>query len=177
MIDPEPSASRVQGGPYILEDGEGPGTLPTGAGRPRTWIKVGVAGLLLFFAIGYLVFNATKTSAVYYLTVDELRNMGPTAYTQQVRVSGPVAAGSIAKNGPDLSFNIDDSTGNLPVAYRGVVPDIFQEGISVVVEGKYSADGVFKATTLLAMCPSRFESLPPGTGYDPQKGVTTNGAS
>lgn len=145
--------------------------------RSNTWLKLGVAGALLFFAIGYLVFNATRSSAVYYLTVQELKDLGLAAYTQQVRVSGPVAAESIVKNGADLTFNIDDPTGSLPVVYRGVVPDIFQEGINVVVEGKYGTDGVFKATTLLAMCPSRFESLPPGTGYDAEKGLTNHGAS
>ncbi|MSQ15238.1 MAG: cytochrome c maturation protein CcmE [Dehalococcoidia bacterium] len=142
-----------------------------------TIIKLGAAGVLLAFAIGYLVFNATRSSAVYYLTVQELRDMGDKAHTQQVRVSGPVAAGSIAKNGADVSFSIDDTTGVMPVTYRGIVPDIFQESINVVVEGSYTTDGVFKANTLLAMCPSRFESLPPGTDPQQYEKLTSNGAS
>ncbi|GEM_PF-349170 len=145
--------------------------------KSPTWIKLGVAGALLAFAIGYLVFNATSSSAVYYLTVQELRDLGPKAHTQQVRVSGPVAAGTIVRNGADLSFNIDDTTGSLPVVYKGIVPDIFQEEIDVVVEGTYTPEGVFKANTLLAMCPSRFESLPPGTGSEDYKKLEANGAS
>jgi len=148
-----------------------------GPKQSPTWIKLGVAGVLLAFAIGYLVFNATSSSAVYYLTVQELRDLGPKAHTQQVRVSGPVAVGSIVRNATDLSFKIDDSTGTLPVVYKGVVPDIFQEDINVVVEGSYTPEGLFKANTLLAMCPSRFESLPPGTDSESYEKLEAHGAS
>lgn len=46
----------------------------------------------------------------------------------------------------------------LPVSYRGVVPDVFGPDVDVVVEGKLTTAGTFEATTLLAKCPSRYES-------------------
>ena len=47
-----------------------------------------------------------------------------------------------------------------PVHYQGPLPDTFQEGADVVVEGKYSAAGGFEATTLLTKCGSRYEAAP-----------------
>jgi cytochrome c-type biogenesis protein CcmE len=46
----------------------------------------------------------------------------------------------------------------LRVSYRGVVPDVFGPDIEVVVEGKLTPAGVFEASTLLAKCPSRYDS-------------------
>ena len=48
----------------------------------------------------------------------------------------------------------------MPVEYTGTLPDIFQPGITVVVEGRLAGDGVFHARTLLAKCPSRFSTQP-----------------
>ena len=145
-----------------------------GRGPSAAAIKLAVLGSVVLLAVGYLVFSATRTSAVYYLTVEELRGMGPAAYTQQVRVSGPVATSSIVREGERLSFSIADPSGDLTVVYRGVVPDIFQEGINVVVEGSYALDGTFAAHTLLAMCPSRFESVPQSAPQSAQQNGPIN---
>jgi cytochrome c-type biogenesis protein CcmE len=37
-----------------------------------------------------------------------------------------------------------------PVAYQGLLPDLFREGQGVVAEGALDAAGVFKADTVLA---------------------------
>ena len=63
-----------------------------------------------------------------------------------------------------VSFTISDSGKNinmLPVTYSGVVPDIFRPGVQVVVEGHYTGSGPFQAQTLLAKCPSKFQSATP----------------
>ena len=55
-----------------------------------------------------------------------------------------------------------DGTAELPVSYRGLVPDTFtdQQDIEVIVEGRLGRDGVFQATDVLAKCGSRYESVP-----------------
>ena len=47
--------------------------------------------------------------------------------------------------------------------YGGVVPDVFKPGIQVVVEG-HLTNGLFKASSLLAKCPSKFQSATPSAG-------------
>ncbi|MEA2641238.1 MAG: cytochrome c-type biosis protein CcmE [Chloroflexota bacterium] len=129
--------------------------------RPRVANpKILIAAAVIFAAVGFLVYTAVASTAVYYLTVSELQAKGPEVYGQSVRVAGNVVAGSIQRDPTsfDVRFMAADGSGQMPVAYRGVLPDIFGDGIEVVVEGKYRADGTFAASTLLAKCPSKFES-------------------
>jgi cytochrome c-type biogenesis protein CcmE len=132
---------------------------PTVRRPPR--VKFLVAGAVLVLAIGQLVATNLGSATVYYLTVGELRAQG-NAPGRVIRVSGDVAAGSIARDGATVRFTIVDPGGSLPVVYRGVVPDIFGDDIQVVVEGQPDASGVFQAGALLAKCPSRFEAGPGG---------------
>src|SRR5207247_11412965 len=49
-----------------------------------------------------------------------------------------------------VNFSVADGSGTLPVAYKGILPDLFREGQGVVAEGALDASGVFKADTVLA---------------------------
>ncbi|MBI2911516.1 MAG: cytochrome c maturation protein CcmE [Chloroflexi bacterium] len=120
--------------------------------------KLLVTGGVLIAAIGYLVMAATGSSAVYYVSVSELQQSDTTLSGRPVRLGGEVSPGSVRREGRDLQFSIVDGDATLPVRFGGIVPDIFQEGIIVVVEGRLDPDGTFAASNLLAKCPSRFES-------------------
>jgi cytochrome c-type biogenesis protein CcmE len=53
------------------------------------------------------------------------------------------------------------------VAYHGIIPDTFVDDAAVVVEGQLQDDGTFRAHTLLAKCPSKYEAaeVEGATGY------------
>ena len=131
---------------------------PTVAGSNKR-LQLVVVALVLISAVGYLVYSGLQTN-VYYQTVGELRADGSKVAGQPVRVAGTVDDGSIARQegGSVLRFSMSDGSGSIPVVYRGAVPDIFQPGIEVVVEGKYAPGGDFTAHTLLAKCPSKFDT-------------------
>jgi len=139
-------------------------TPPAKPRKRRIPLSFLLAGIAVLGAISYLVFINTQASAVYYMTVTELHSC-TTCTTQAVRVAGVVQAGTIVRNDASehISFMINDGKATLPVTYSGVVPDIFRAGIQVVVEGKYSGQGAFQAQTLLAKCPSKFQSATPAT--------------
>jgi|SRR4051812_35863206 cytochrome c-type biogenesis protein CcmE len=122
--------------------------------------KILAAAGLILGAVAFLLVTAFQGNAVYYLTVSELQTATPGIYGQPVRVAGKVAPGSIERDPTTLlvHFVAEDDSGRLPVTYRGVLPDIFGDGVEVVVEGKYAESGSFSAGTLLAKCPSKFES-------------------
>lgn len=122
--------------------------------RPR-WILLGA---VVAACAGYLVYSATATGVSYYRTVAEVKAApgGP-----GVRVLGTVR--NLQHSGPlDVSFDAVDGRYSMPVVYHGQVPDIFRDGVQVVVEGSMNADGAFHATTLLTKCPSRFTAGTPG---------------
>jgi cytochrome c-type biogenesis protein CcmE len=130
--------------------------------RKRFPLSFLIVGMLILGAVVYLVYANTQASAVYYLTVPELRTC-TTCTTQSVRVAGIVQQGTIQRNYQTrtVSFTMVDNNQTLPVTYTGVVPDIFNSGIQVVVEGHYTGKGPFQAQTLLTKCPSTFQVATP----------------
>jgi len=99
---------------------------------------------------------------VYYLTVEELKERIPFVYKEKVRVSGAVVPGSIKKDiDGSLEFKISDGKQSIDVRYKGIVPDIFREGVQAVVEGLYTPENIFQAKVLLAKCPTKYEPANP----------------
>ena len=80
------------------------------------------------------------------------------------KVGGRVVPGSVRydQRTLDLRFTlVDIASGrtSFPVLYNGPLPDTFEEGRDVVVEGKMNAAGTFEATTVLTKCGSRYEAV------------------
>jgi len=115
-------------------------------------------GIIVFLAIGYLVFMGFQDSVTYYYTVSELIEQGSSIYDENVRVKGQVAPGSVEQEaaGRVLRFTIIDEGESLSVTYLGAVPDTFKIGAEVVVEGQFNSNGIFQAHTLMPKCPSRY---------------------
>lgn len=122
-------------------------------------LKLLIGGLAVAAVVVYLAVSGAREGMLYYLTVSEFNGKVSTLGDQGVRVSGKVVKGTIKKDSInlDIDFVITDGKEQLPVSYHGIVPDIFGDGIEVVVEGKYSSGGSFQATSLLTKCPSKFE--------------------
>ena len=124
----------------------------------RLMLTWGLPAVVVAGCVGYLIYTASGGSAEYYVTVSDLRAHTSTG---DVRVAG-VVQGDVQKSdgGLHVTFTEKDGTASMPVEYTGSLPDIFQPGITVVVEGRLGTDGVFHARTLLAKCPSRFSTQP-----------------
>lgn len=129
-----------------------------GTRRGGKRLQLAVVALVILAAVGYLVYSGLRTN-VYYQTVSELRASGG-AGGKQVRLAGKVVDGSIAREAGSstVRFTVADDGGTLPIVYSGAVPDIFGPDIEVVLEGKYHPDTGFVADTMLAKCPSKFET-------------------
>ncbi|HYH80927.1 MAG TPA: cytochrome c maturation protein CcmE [Longimicrobium sp.] len=129
--------------------------------------KFVAAGVLLVGVVGYLMVTGMRDSMTYYLTPAELaaRVTANPAFAEEsgVRVGGRVVPGSVRfdQKTLDLRFTlVDIQTGgnSFPVHYNGPLPDTFQEGRDVVVEGNYHPGGTFRASTVLTKCGSRYEA-------------------
>ena len=81
-----------------------------------------------------------------------------------LRLGGMVKAGSIAKlpDGVTTIFVLTDGPANVPVRFRGIVPDLFKENSGAVAEGTLTSDGSFVADTILAKHDERY--MPPQMG-------------
>jgi cytochrome c-type biogenesis protein CcmE len=114
----------------------------------RLTIIGGALGVLAIAAA--LVLNALRDSIVFFSTPSMVaeKHIGP---GQRFRLGGMVEQGSLTR-GADLAvtFEVTDGGAKLPVAYKGILPDLFREGQGVVAEGAIDQAGVFKADTVLA---------------------------
>ena len=129
----------------------------------RTNRKILVAVVVFVLAGAYLAYNGARSSMAYYLTVGELLDRVATVREADVRLSGTVSDGTIARDpvAGTLAFQVTDGTRRLLVRYRGVVPDAFKDGAEVVVEGRFDGQ-TFTAARLFAKCPSKFETAEEG---------------
>ena len=127
-----------------------------------------VAGaVLLVGVVGYLMVTGMKDSMTYYYTPDELSAKlvaDPSVRELGAKVGGRVVPGSVRFDPKtlDLRFTVVDIASgktSFPVHYVGPLPDTFEEGRDVVVEGRMTDGGVFEATTVLTKCGSRYEAV------------------
>lgn len=126
-------------------------------------LKFLIGGLLILGAIAYVTISSFQSNAIYYLTLKELNAQRSAIINQPVRVNAPLDKSSIQFDDKSLTlkFNLKEDNLTLPVVYKGVKPDTFEQGESVVAEGKLGTDGVFIASTILVKCPSKYESAVP----------------
>ncbi|KIU45338.1 MULTISPECIES: cytochrome c maturation protein CcmE [Bradyrhizobium] len=117
--------------------------------KQRRLTLIGCALVVLAIAAG-LVLNALRDSIVFFSTPSMVaeKHLGP---GKRFRLGGLVEQGSL-KRGDNLAvtFTVADGSATLPVAYKGILPDLFREGQGVVAEGALDASGVFRADTVLA---------------------------
>lgn len=106
-------------------------------------------GLLLLGAAAALVLTALEDNIVFFYSPTDLETKA-LADGQRIRLGGMVADGSVVKEGTNVRFVITDYQNERPVAYVGVLPDLFREGQGVVTEGRMGPDGVFRADEVLA---------------------------
>lgn len=119
-------------------------------------MKFIIGGAIIVVVIAWLIYSNIGSSSTYYLTVEQLMAEGPSS--RLVRGTGFVVGESIEWDAQRmiLRFDIVDETGSLPVLYKGPRPDMLEDGTQAVVEGRYTADGVFEATSVLLKCPSKY---------------------
>lgn len=65
------------------------------------------------------------------------------------RLGGMVETGSLLRDGASVTFRLTDGARSVPVAYSGLVPDLFAEGEGAIATGRLVA-GEFRASEILA---------------------------
>ena len=124
------------------------------------FILVGLAGLGV---AAYLVANAFRNNLVFFFSPTQVAAK-EAPVNRTFRVGGLVQEGSLKREGDGLTvrFIVTDTAANVPVVYKGILPDLFKEGRGCVAQGKIGADGVFQADQVLAKHDENY--MPPEAG-------------
>jgi cytochrome c-type biogenesis protein CcmE len=125
-------------------------------------------------AIGLVVYAMRGNINLFFPPAEVAAGKAPTG--QSIRVGGMVVAGSVqrSEDSLEIAFELTDYEASVPVIYRGILPDLFDEGQGAVASGKLNEQGVLEATEVLAKHDENY--MPPEvadalekSGYD-QKG-------
>ena len=110
-----------------------------------------IAALALLGAIAALVLNALNSNIALYISPTDVA-AGKAPQGRLFRIGGMVKEGSLVRqaDGVTIAFVVTDTEKDLLVNYKGILPDLFQEGKGVVAQGKLNEAGTFVATEVLA---------------------------
>ncbi len=150
--------------------------------------KFMIGGILILGAVVFLIWTATKASAEYFLTIDELNAKGSSIVDKSVRVSGAVVGSTIQYDAKNLTLTfevahvpadeavlktdgglaaalhqavIDPARARMKVVYVGPKPDLLRDEAEAIMTGRLGADGIFHAAELLLKCPTRYQEAVP----------------
>ena len=108
-----------------------------------------VGGLVALGAATALVLSAFQDNLVFFFTPTQVAAK-EAPQGRLFRIGGMVEKGSVKREGVEVRFVVTDTAKTIPVVYRGPLPDLFREGKGVVAQGQLGADGVFRASEVLA---------------------------
>lgn len=147
-----------------------------------------VAGLLILFAVVYLIVSSTLAAGQFFLTVDELLARSDSLIDRPIRVTGAVIEDTIDYDAQNLilKFTVvqlpaddellqeqgglaaalrtavqDPTRQRLEVIYYGVKPDLLRRESQAIMSGKLGNDGIFIVDELLLKCPTKYEEAVP----------------
>ena len=127
-----------------------------------------IAVVVVLGAFAWLLYGNLDKNIVFFLTPQELLAKGVDGQGVPVRLGGQVKPGSVKWDAStlDLRFAITDGKGEIQVRSKGAPPQMFRDGMGVVVEGRYESGGMFQATNLLVKHSNEYR--PPKDGEKPQ---------
>jgi cytochrome c-type biogenesis protein CcmE len=129
--------------------------------NPRKRRRLYFAGALIVAGVAgaVLVVGALKDNVLYFYSPSDVatKHVEPGV---AFRIGGLVQKGSVS-HGPsaEVRFVVTDGKANVPVAFHGVLPDLFREGQGVVALGALDGDGTFDASEVLAKHDEKY--MPP----------------
>ncbi len=128
----------------------------------RKWVVGGAIAIVAVF--GWLLFGGLRENVVFFLTPQELLAKGTDGVGVPVRLGGLVKPGSVVWDAKalDLRFTVTDGAREMQVHSTGAPPQMFRDGMGVIVEGRVGEGGVFQATNLMTKHSNEYHPPKPG---------------
>ncbi len=138
-----------------------------GAGERRRR-RIFLAGALFVAgaALGVVSFGNIGENLVYYWDPTQLEDAGSAAIGPTIRLGGVVMADTMDwdPDASELKFSVTDGKVEVKIHSTGAPPQMFREGIGVVVEGTMTKAGVFESRRLMVKHSNEYKA--------PEEGAT-----
>lgn len=134
---------------------------PRRSGRGRALIAAAVAVV----AVVALLWQGLGSATVYFKTASEAVAEKQSLGSRRFRLEGVVVAGSRSGRDGRVFFQVEDNGVRVDVIHRGDPPELFQDSIPVVLEGRWQ-DGHFASDRILVKHTSEYREDNPGRVKD-----------
>ncbi len=119
------------------------------AGRPprpgrafqRNRLRLGLVIAAIAGVIAFLLLQGLGSATTYFRNADEAVAGRASLGTDRFRLQGTVVEGSRRTVGQTVEFSVAYNCAFVPVVHRGDPPELFKEGIPVVLEGAFGGTG------------------------------------
>ena len=134
-------------------------------------------GALAVAGLGFAVIagSGINKNLVYYWTPSDITHAGDKAYGATIRLGGQVAPGTVRMTsaGSGLEFDVTDRKTTVHVKSTGTPPQMFREGIGVVVEGTMVREGYFQSDRLMVSHNNEYRAPKEGQKIDANDVIRT----
>jgi cytochrome c-type biogenesis protein CcmE len=118
--------------------------------RKRRRIQLVAVGAVMLVLATALVGYAMRDGIEFFRSPAQIVE-DPPAPGERFRLGGLVAEGSVVRgDGHEVRFTVTDGGASQPVAFSGILPDLFREGQGVIATGRIEEGGTFVASEVLA---------------------------
>lgn len=118
---------------------------PVGGGdtdRGRRVLVIGVLGVLALVLV-FAAYQGLSNATVFFRNADEAVAERESLGDKRFRLQGAVVTGSVEPQGTSVRFAVTYGGVDVEVLHQGDPPELFQPGIPVVLEGRWSDDEVW----------------------------------
>lgn len=117
--------------------------------KKRRRIQVVALTVVALIGATALIGYSMRDGINYFRSPSQVAEEPPTP-NEVFRIGGLVEEGTLIRGqGQEITFNVTDGGASIPVAYAGVLPDLFEENQGMVGTGRF-IDGRFEASEILA---------------------------
>ena len=97
-------------------------------------------GLVVAAALAFVLMRGLGNATLFFYNVDEAVARRTELGDDRFRLQGTVDAASVARAEDGATFTLGHAGATAAVRHRGDLPQLFQPGIPVVLEGRWDGD-------------------------------------
>ncbi len=114
-----------------------------GAGRryDPARLRLGIVIALICGALAFLLLQGLGEATTYFYNADEAVAQRADLGDDRFRLQGTVVPGSVRQEGNEVAFEVEFACAQVDVLHQGSPPELFADGIPVVLEGGFVPAG------------------------------------
>ncbi len=115
-------------------------------------------------AVVFVLFKFLTSATMYFCDANQVGVKAECSGAKRFRLRGAVVAGTVKSTADGVNFDVTLNERTIHVEHTGSPPDLFREGIQVVVEGKLvsSVPDTFSSDVLLVKHSEEYRKKNPG---------------